>query len=46
MVKRPSAWLYLVGLAVIVITSVAAIVLFVTGIVGSAPDTRFVVTPR
>lgn len=43
MVKRPSAWLYVIGLAVIVIMSVVAIVLFVTGILGSAPDTRFVV---
>lgn len=41
--KAPSAWFYAIGPAVIGITSVVAIVLFVVGILGMAPDARVVV---
>lgn len=41
--KAPSPWFYAIGPAVIAITTAAAIVFFVLGIVNMAPDTRVVV---
>ena len=41
--KAPSPWFYAIGPVVIVITSAAAIALFVMAILGSAPAERFVV---
>jgi RNA polymerase subunit RPABC4/transcription elongation factor Spt4 len=41
--RAPSPWFYALGPAVIVITTAVAVTLFVTGLLGLTPHTRFVV---